>query len=306
MLNARTHRGERSPQSPQDAALVNTMPMTWSIGIYVGESPLQLSPAPGVDNPVLSRSQVWDVPASFVADPFMIRAHGSWHMFFEAKNIATKKGEIGHAVSSDGFGWTYQRIVLSEEFHLSYPYVFESEGEYYMMPETLQANHIRLYKAERFPGRWRHAANLIKGEFADPSIVFFEDRWWIFACPRPFDHDELRLFFSDSLFGPWVEHPRSPIIAGDPHVARPAGRVVTFNGGLIRYAQDCSPRYGSRVSAFEIPELTPTSYREIICERSPIPSIIGGGWNGRGMHHVDPHLYGDGKWIACVDGRYLE
>jgi hypothetical protein len=298
--------GRSARQNARDAALVSTMPMAWSIGIYVGESPVHLRPPPGVDNPVLSRSDISDVPVSFVADPFMIRVDDAWHMFFEAKNIVTKNGEIGLAVSPDGLKWTYSQIVLAEPFHLSYPYVFECGGEYYMIPETLQANHIRLYKAEQFPTRWTHIANLMEGQFADSSIIFFEDRWWIFACTRPFDHDVLCLFFSDSLLGPWVEHPQSPIVAGDPHVARPAGRVVAFNGGLIRYAQDCYPRYGTRVSAFEISKLTPTSYRETACERSPILTPGPDRWNGLGMHHIDPHLNTDGKWIACVDGRYLE
>jgi hypothetical protein len=26
------------------------------------------------------------------------------------------------------------------------------------------------------------------------------------------------------------------------------------------------------------------------------------GWNSQRMHHVDPHLMTDGRWIACVDG----
>jgi hypothetical protein len=31
-------------------------------------------------------------------------------------------------------------------------------------------------------------------------------------------------------------------------------------------------------------------------------SASGRGWNGSGMHHIDPHRMEDGRWIACVDG----
>src|SRR5262249_34417850 len=58
----------------------------WAIGLYTGESPLQLRPAPGTRNPVLTRSDVTDVPAVFVADPFLLRTSGVWHMFFEVLN----------------------------------------------------------------------------------------------------------------------------------------------------------------------------------------------------------------------------
>ncbi|HEY0729749.1 MAG TPA: hypothetical protein VGD38_16825, partial [Pyrinomonadaceae bacterium] len=85
--------------------------------------------------PTLSKQNVTDVPTTFVADPFMIH-DGSWHMFFEVL-LTSDKGEIGLATSDNGLDWTYQQIVLREEFHLSYPYVFKWQDTYYMIPETL-------------------------------------------------------------------------------------------------------------------------------------------------------------------------
>src|SRR5690348_9959234 len=96
----------------------------WSIGIYAGGSPLGLGAPRNLRNPVLSREHVSDVPAVFVADPFMISARDAWYMFFEVLNWRTDKGEIGLATSEDGMAWHYQQIVLAEPFHLSYPYVF--------------------------------------------------------------------------------------------------------------------------------------------------------------------------------------
>ena len=40
----------------------------WSIGIYVGTSPFHFHPPEHVNNPVLTREAVSDVPADFVAD----------------------------------------------------------------------------------------------------------------------------------------------------------------------------------------------------------------------------------------------
>ena len=294
-----------APTNPSEHAnILDGLRQSWSIGIYVGESPFNLRPADGIVNPVLTRSDVSDIPASFVADPFMIRAGDLWHLFFEAKHAVARKGEIGLALSPDGFAWQYQQIVLAEPFHLSYPYVFECDGEYYMIPETLQAKHIRLYKASSFPYQWTHHADLIPGEFADPSIFYFAGKWWMFACSRPFQHDVLRLFFADCLTGPWREHPRSPIVEGDRRTARPAGRVIVCGDRIIRYAQDCYPRYGSQVRAFEILELTPASYHEREFDNSPILTPGASNWNRDGMHHIDAHLNADGNWIACVDGNF--
>jgi len=271
----------------------------WSIGIYKGDSPYRLSPAAAVPN--LTAVNVIDAPAWFVADPFMVGA-SPWLMFFEVWNLESKKGEIGLATSDNGLDWVYQQIVLKEPFHLSYPYVFEWQNEYYMIPETLGANAVCLYRADDFPTRWSLVKKLIEGQCADPSIVHFADLWWLFICSRPYQHDTLRLYFAEELTGPWHEHRKGPIIENDPCRARPAGRILTLEGKLIRFAQDCVPLYGTRVRAFDIIELTTTDYGEVENLASPILHPGGTGWNALGMHHVDAHRQADGSWLACVDG----
>lgn len=52
------------------------------------------------------------------------------YIFFETKNALTNKGEIGVAESADGgASWKYLGIALEEEWHLSFPYVFDYNGE---------------------------------------------------------------------------------------------------------------------------------------------------------------------------------
>ena len=284
------------------AILAEGLPRAWSIGIYIGPSPFNLSPAPGINNPVLSSSDVTDVPAGFLADPFMVLRNGVWHMFFEVLNKQTARGEIGLATSDNGFDWMYQQIVLAEPFHLSYPYVFEYDNEFYMVPETLQAAAVCLYKAEEFPWRWRYVGRLVQGSCADPSILYFEERWWMFTCSTPYEHDTLRLYFADNLMGPWIEHPASPIVEGNKHNARPAGRILEFDDRIIRFAQDCVPEYGTQIRAFEISKLTSSDYVERENDQSPVLTASGNGWNSLGMHHIDAHVVANGQWIACVDG----
>lgn len=278
----------------------------WSIGIFTGSSPLSLGPAPGVRNPVLTAADVTDVAAEFVADPFMIRTASGWRMFFEVLDAESQLGRIAYADSDDGLRWHYRKLALVEPFHLSYPFVFEWQGEHYMIPETLGAGCVRLYRAEAGPDRWVHVEDLIDGPAADPTILRHDDRWWLFTCPRPYQHDTLRLYFADDLFGPWIEHPHSPVVEGDCRRARPAGRPVAFDGRLLRFAQDCRETYGGAVTAVEIEELSVTGYRDRMLE----PPILGRGsslakldWARRGMHQIDAHMLAPGRWIACVDGN---
>ena len=62
----------------------------WSIGIYRGASLQTLAPHLGARNPVLTRHEVTDIPAAFVADPFIVRDGAQWLMFIEVKNAETR------------------------------------------------------------------------------------------------------------------------------------------------------------------------------------------------------------------------
>jgi hypothetical protein len=265
-----------------------------------------LAPSPVVRNPVLTRRDVYDCRAAFVADPFMLRVKNTWYMFFEVYNTPARKGEIGLATSRDGLQWQYRRIVLAEPFHLSYPYVFHWEGDYYMVPESHRASQIRLYRARRFPEDWSYVATLLSGHrFADASLYRQDARWWLWTETNPAgSSDTLRLYWADTLAGPWREHPLSPVVVADPRLARPAGRVLHHHGRLFRFAQECYPRYGTNVRALEIIELTPAGYLEREVSSEPVLAPSGQGWNAAGMHHIDPHPLPAGGWIACVDGHF--
>jgi hypothetical protein len=276
----------------------------WSIAIYTGTSPLDINPISEDNKPALTSQDVKDVRADFVADPFMIQKGGEWYMFFEVLNHDTQRGQIAFATSKDGLQWTYRNIILDEPFHLSYPYVFEWEDEHYMIPETHQARAVRLYKARNFPYQWEFVRNLIKDiELADASPVYYDHHWWLFAgAGQNWHSSELRLYHSKDLQGPWIEHPKSPIIHENSHISRPAGRILNQGGKIYRLAQNCKPLYGQSVTAFEILKMTKTHYQENVILRKPIVQASGNAWNSNGMHHMDAHQIEKNLWRACVDG----
>lgn len=275
----------------------------WSIGIYVGESPISLQPAKSVNNPMLTPNDVTDVPAQFVADPFMVKEGPKWYMFFEVGNTTRGdwKGEIGLATSDDGLNWTYEKIVLAEPYTLSFPQVFKFKNDYYMIPESAQARCVQLYKADKFPWTWSRVSILLNQSFSDPAIIYHNEKWWLFVS-NPGENDVCRLFYADNLQGPWTEHPMSPIVNHNPRKSRAAGRLIIYNGHIIRYCQNCFPVYGTSVRAFEITQLSTAEYAERELPESPILKGSGEGWNSHYMHHVDPYQIGENRWIAAVDG----
>jgi hypothetical protein len=277
---------------------------TWSIGIYEGPSILELRPAGNATDPVLTFGSVTDVPARFVADPFLHRRGDRWSLFFEVLDSSTGRGAIGHASSADGLRWVYEGIVLAEPFHLSFPLVFENGGEVYMLPECGAAGEVRLYRADPFPERWRYETTLLSGHpFADSVLLEHARSFWLFTVLDPSRNADLHLYRADALLGPYVEHPASPVVKGNPHGARAAGRIQRDAGRLVRLAQDDAPSYGRAVRAFEITELGAGTYSERPLAPDP---LLGQGvhwWSVSRMHHVDAAPAAPGRLLAAVDER---
>ena len=256
-----------------------------------------LVPGP-VTQPVLTVADVTDAHAQFIADPFLMHVGPTWYLFFE---VTTPLGKIALATSPDGLHWQYQHIVLAEPFQLSFPSVFEVDGEYYMTPETTAKSSVRLYKATSFPDSWTHVADLVTGRpYADPTVFRYDERWWMFVGNG--SSDSCFVFSSTVLDSGWAPHPSSPIVAGNRGRARPAGRGVVLSGNrLFRITQNDTPTYGRAVRVFQVDVLTTTQYQEHEIAASPIVQASGSGWNANGMHSCDPWWDGD-HWIAAVDG----
>jgi hypothetical protein len=273
----------------------------YAIGIYAGTSLADLAAPAHVQNPVLTPERVTDVRCGALADPFLLEHEGGWFMFMEVLNRSRRRGEIGYATSPDGWRWSYQAVVLREPFHLSYPFIFQHQQTFWMIPESARDNSVRLYRAVEFPTRWKLETRLLEGHrYTDPSLFQQDGRWWMFVSRNT--SEDLLLYYAEDLTGPWRPHPRSPIVYAQPGKARCAGRPIHLNGELIRFAQDCSGSYGRRVRAFHIDRLNTEEYEESELRESPILTPSGQGWNAEGMHHIDLHLQSNGFHLAAVDG----
>ena len=271
----------------------------FTIGIARGSSLADLPRALATPRKVLQADQIHDLPAAFVADPFMLFVDGAWHMFFEIMSRLTFKGCVGHATSKDGEEWHYQGVVLSESFHMAFPQVFESEGEIYMVPDTPNMG-LRLYRATDFPGNWSYERTLLDNPLlSDSSVFFHSQRWWLAAWEGRIQ-GQLRIYSASSLQSEWQEHPCSPVT--EPADQRPGGRVVMLDGILHRFVQNARSPYGRYVRMRRISKITDTEWAEQDVHAQPILHAGDSEWRRDGMHHIDLHVEPDGNFIACVDG----
>jgi hypothetical protein len=160
--------------------------------------------------------------------------------------------------------------VLEREYHLSYPFLIEQDGELFMVPETHQNRTVELYRCIGFPDRWRLERVLLRGaSCADATLHRENGNWWMFVTigvDGAEAHDELYLFCADRLEGEWKPHPGNPV-KSDARCARPAGKLYQRDGILYRPAQIGAPLYGSGVSINRVLQLSPHAYLEQEVER---------------------------------------
>jgi len=201
----------------------------------------------------------------FYADPCIVAFEGRHFVFFEDFSFRTGRGRVSCATVEPTGRIISIEPVLEEPFHLSYPFVFEIDKCYFMIPESASAKSIRLYRAVDFPARWVLDRILLHGvEAVDPTIHIRNKMLWMFANiaqPGASIQDELHLFYASSLYGPWRPHPQNPIVS-DVRRARSAGRLFTSGENLFRPSQNSSIRYGGSIVINEVKEMTTTSYRE--------------------------------------------
>lgn len=202
----------------------------------------------------------------FWADPFQLKAHGKYYIFFEDYVNSAGRAHIS-VVEIDRNGIVSGPTeVLKLDCHLSYPFVFEWQGDYYMIPETGERNVVEVYRAHSFPFEWKPEKVLLEARSPlDATLVEAEGRWWMFVNIQEegvaVNWDELHLYYAESPLGPWNPHARNPVVS-NVRSARPAGRLFLSNGVLYRPSQDSSLRYGYATTISKVTNLSTTTYAE--------------------------------------------
>lgn len=226
----------------------------WRIGIV--HAPIQQITAAGsLDNFPITWIEP-DRSLCFLADPFGLWHNGYLYVFAEAYDYRTRCGDIVVFVLDSDFNVLEQRTVLKEPWHLSYPYVFEADGEIWMLPEGYKSGTLSLYRAVDFPWTWEKVPEFVFPCAAiDPSPVFAEGYWWIFytpPAPKAARTSALMLARAPQLTGPWQNVSEQPIRV-DKQGARMGGTPYIDNGNLILPVQDCSSSYGGALRLLEMP-----------------------------------------------------
>lgn len=196
----------------------------------------------------------------YFADPFVITTQNDTYIFYESYNYKTGKGHIEVVRKSKGF--KKPKVALEEPFHLSYPFVFEHEGEVYCIPESNEANRLNLYRFNEKELKLEQECVLIEHIRAiDPTLIYHDGRWNLFFTQKDFPSVKLYRYVAENLKGDYRPHHANPIKV-DCADARMAGAFFELDGELIRPAQQCGRYYGMAVNLNHVDRFTDKEYVE--------------------------------------------
>lgn len=190
-----------------------------------------------------NRTQRFDVimPTSKngFADPFPFIYQNKHYIFVEIMDKYTERGSIGVCCIEDGCKVTE---IIREEFHMSYPNVFEWNDNIYMIPETYQAEQIRLYKCIEFPYKWQLDSILYQGsKVVDFSFYINQNNLYGIAYDIGTETWSNRYFVCDLCYQEMKEIFPEKINVIDK---RPGGNFILK--GIDKYIplQECQRCYG--------------------------------------------------------------
>ena len=117
-----------------------------------------------------------------LADPCAVEWDGKIVVFVEHYVTARRRGHIS-IVEIPPLGQpSTPKCVLSEEWHLSNPFVFEWDSQWWLIPESSSIGRVSLYVAKSFPYNWKHHDVLIDGVSAcDATLAEINAKWWMWV-----------------------------------------------------------------------------------------------------------------------------
>jgi hypothetical protein len=197
---------------------------------------------------------------STVADPFLVYNNGQIFMFYESKS----EFDIGvikcvSILENEDSVYRDYGIVLKEDFHLSFPNVFNFEQKYYMIPESVASGKVLLYRALDFPSVWTLDKVLINESLADVAVHIDTDVIHLFGT------DEvgiLKHYLARDFSSEFIQ--QIDLVSDDVLMKRNGGNFTRINGQIFRFAQGSENRYGEKLHIKRVDQLS--LHRYVECE----------------------------------------
>ena len=175
------------------------------------------------------------------ADPFLLEYNSCIYIFAELWSYLNEKGVIDYC-KWNGKHFSKWKIALEEEYHLSYPNLFQYNGKIYMCPESSANNTIDIYICLKFPDCWEKISSLYSGKkCVDTTFLQHNNNWYAFTYVIG---KKEQLYLCNIINGK-IDLDNGTIVNTDDTAARPGGKFfVTRTKELYRVSQKHIHNYG--------------------------------------------------------------
>jgi hypothetical protein len=215
--------------------------------------------------------KIKNLPGHFFGDPFVLERNKKHYVFVEDYIKKDSKAVISVIEIDDKDNHKHFTNIIEEDFHLSFPFIFEYENDLFMVPESSENKDIRLYKCLKFPNIWTYCYNLISNIHAADTIIFKKSNlyWLLTTSSKNNDYSsQLNIFYSDNpLSQSWIPHKNNPV-KYDINNGRNGGLIIDNNGELIRaiqtfdYNKYGQNQYGRKINLNSIINISETDFNE--------------------------------------------
>jgi hypothetical protein len=220
------------------------------------------------------------------ADPFIYEYNNINYIFYENNDLKLNKGKISCGILKDN-KLTDIKDILNFKYHLSYPFIWKSKKNIFLIPESSQNKSIQIWKSKVFPYKWKLYKTIFNNEFCcDTTIIkgFNNENWLLTNKSNDQTNDpnnELYIYKMIGDFEKFIPHKLNPVVT-DCRIARNAG-ILKFTNMILRPSQiNNSYGYGIGLNINKIISLSIENFKEITIKKI-LPNKK---TNATGLHHI--------------------
>ncbi len=237
--------------------------------------------------------------ASWCADPMLIDYDEKTYLFYEAVDV--DHGRIEVVEINENCTVNEPTVLLEDECHYSYPFVFSHNGEYYMIPESSAANEVRLYKAKAFPYEWELSRILLNAKAVDTTVFEQNGKTYLLTFITDGKTERVSPQAYEMSFEGDVRLKKLGWDEFDTLRVRGAGGVFEENGKQYRPAQiSTEVRYGDGLTFYEV-NAEDGGYSE-----KPAGELTSEDVSAKGCYMDGLHTYSASARFEAIDIRCRE
>ena len=130
---------------------------------------------------------------------------------------------------------------------------------------------MNLYKIDKINLSLQKVREIFSNQEAiDPTIIKFDEKYWLFYSTKEKADENLYLAYANSLSENFIQHPQNPIKSCKAS-SRSGGTPFILNNEIYRPAQNCQKFYGEKIVINKINILNEKEFSEDFSYEISVP-----------------------------------